>query len=199
MRARPLRGERRAQRSRRQAQAVADSDRAVDHRDGEVLDQGRVLQPVIHDDDAGAAAGAQRGAGWAVARDDRRKGAGEQQGLVADVSGRMHLRIDADGTGKAAAVAAGQEERPHARLRQQGGEGERGRRLARAADREIADAHDRERRPGSGSPHPPAGDGPVDESGRLQQAGDGGGMRPPPEGGRPHQITMRFHRIDENA
>ena len=57
--ARELRVERRPQRPGGKHPAVADAAPAVDHRDREILGQRRILQAVVHDDDAGA--GSSRG------------------------------------------------------------------------------------------------------------------------------------------
>ena len=82
-------------------------------------------------------------AGDAVACDDGRRHARQQQRLVADLRGRVGMRIDHFRTGEAAAIAAAQTKRPLAGRLQHFGEHHRGRRLAGAAEREIADAQHR--------------------------------------------------------
>ena len=54
LRAIELRAERRAQRPGRDHAAVADAAPRIDHEDGEILGQRRVLEAVVHDDDARA-------------------------------------------------------------------------------------------------------------------------------------------------
>ena len=144
LRAIELRAERRAQRPGRNDPAVADAAPGIDHQHGKILGQRRVLEAVVHDDDAGAGRDRRLRALHAVARNDGRRGARQQQRLVADVGGAMLRRIDPHRAGEPPAIAAGEEHRPSrrrpasiARHRQ------RGRRLAGAADGRIADADDR--------------------------------------------------------
>ena len=138
-----LRVERRAQRPGREHAAIADAAAAVDHGHGEILGERAVLQAVVHDDDAGALRLRQRGAGDAVARDDGRRRAREQQRLVADLGRAVRVRLDPFRSGDAAAIAAGEEEHVLAGRGQHLRDGDGGRRLAGAAEGEIADADDR--------------------------------------------------------
>ena len=85
-------------------------------------------------------------AGPAVAGDQRRRGAGEQQRLVADVAGHVGLGIHPVGPRQAPAVAARQRHRLVARRLQALAQMDDERRLAGAAGREIADADDRQPR-----------------------------------------------------
>ena len=95
LRLRDLRFQRRSQRTRRNDAAVADAAAAIDEQDREILGERRVLKPVVHDDDVRA--GEPRGfcARHAVARDDGRRKARQEQRLVTDGGGRMDSRIDA--------------------------------------------------------------------------------------------------------
>ena len=77
----------------------------------EVLGEGRVLQAVVHDHDARPALRRKRGTGRTVAGDDRGSGAGQEQGLVADVRGRVAARVDQDRSGEAPAIAPGEKGR----------------------------------------------------------------------------------------
>ena len=112
LRARDLDLERRPQRACRNDAAVADAAAAVDQKDGEVLDQRRILESVVHDDDAGAGGARQAGAGDAVAGDDGRRKPRQHQRLVADVGRVMKRRIDAHRSGESAAIAAAEKKRP---------------------------------------------------------------------------------------
>ena len=71
--ARHLLVERRAQRSRRHDEPIAEPDAAVHHDQAEILDELRVLEAVIHDDDGCVGALDQLGACRAVRRDDGRR------------------------------------------------------------------------------------------------------------------------------
>ena len=101
-----LQVERRPHRPRRDDVAVADAAAAIDDDYGQILGKRRVLQPVIHYDDAGAGELREFCAGDTVARDDGGRKPGEEERLVADVTGPMDRRIDAHGPGKLAAIAA---------------------------------------------------------------------------------------------
>jgi hypothetical protein len=138
-----LRIERRAQRPRRKHAAIADAATAVDHGHCKILGERAVLQAVVHDDDAGALCLRQPGAGDAVARDDGRRRACEQQRLVADLVRGVRVRLDSLRPGDAAAITAGEEEYVFAGRGQHLRDGDGGRRLAGAAEGEIADADDR--------------------------------------------------------
>ncbi len=68
----------------------------------------------------------------------------QQQRLVANIGGMMDRRVDAYRSGEPAAIAAAEEERPLMRGEQKCGNRERRRRLAGAADGEIAETNDRQ-------------------------------------------------------
>ncbi len=115
--ARPLRGKRRAQRSGREAQAVADARLAVDDGDRQILGERRVLQAVVHDDDARAARDGEPRAGRA-GRARRRSGRRARAGAARRRRRRAVAgRVDQNRPGEAAAIAAGEEERALAQPR----------------------------------------------------------------------------------
>ena len=101
------------------------------------------MKPVVHDDDARAASSRGFGARHAIARNNGRCQPREQKRLVADGGGGMHGGIDTHRPGQASAVAAAQEEKAFVRRKKEVPDRERRRRLARAADGEIADADHR--------------------------------------------------------
>ena len=70
VRALELARERRAQRAGRNHAAVADAAPAVDHQDCDILDERRVLEAVVHHDDARAQRRGRLGAADAVAGGD---------------------------------------------------------------------------------------------------------------------------------
>ena len=189
---RPLRRKRRPQRSARQAEPVADPRLAVDDGERQILAQRRVLQAVVHDDDAGAARSAEARAGGPVARDHGRRHPGEEQRLVADIGRAVPGRVDQNRAGEPAAIAAAEEGGRGAELLQHAREGERGRRLAGAAGREVADADHRHRRPFARAPHPPRRDPAVQGRCRAKQLRDEGRSRGAPEGRRAHQYSSSF-------
>ena len=65
---------------------------AIDDDQRQILRQRKILMAVVHDDDVGAMLVRQRRARRAVARDDGRRGAREQQWLVADFACAMFVR-----------------------------------------------------------------------------------------------------------
>ena len=156
-----LRGERRAQRPSRKDATIADAAPAVDHGDGPILGERRILQAVIHDHDGRALGFRQRGAGDAVAGNNGRRRARQQQGFVADQAGRIGVGVDALWHGVAAAIAARQAERRFAGLAQQRHQHHGGRRLAGAAECEIADAQHRYAGGCAALGHAPRGDGAI--------------------------------------
>ena len=86
--------ERRTQGTGRNDLAVAEAPPAVDHRDRQVLRQRRVLQAVVHDDGADLAPARLDGARarGAIAGNERRSDAGEQQRLIAEAAGGTRVR-----------------------------------------------------------------------------------------------------------
>ena len=178
-----LRVERGAQRPRGNAQAVSDANGAVHHGDGEILLQRRVLQSVIHDENARAGLDRQPRACNAIGAHHSRRDARQKQRLVADVRRAVPRRID-DARAldrPARAIAAREKEGRMSRalhlLRQR----HRGRRLASAAGDEISHADDRRIHARAGLVHAPRSDGAIDRAERRQQVCDG--VRPgfPPE------------------
>ena len=135
-----LRVERRAQGAGRKDATIADAAAAVDDRDGQVLHQRRILQAVIHDDDAGALRFRQRRAGDAVARNDRGRHARQQQRLVADLRGVIGMGVHKLRAGGAAAIAAAETKHPLAAFDEHFGERHDQGRLAGAAEGEISHA-----------------------------------------------------------
>ena len=87
--ARELRIERRPQGSGRKHARIAEAAPSVDDRQGEILGERCILQAVVHDDDAGAGRARGLRASDAVARDDGRRHARQQQRLVADLRGAI--------------------------------------------------------------------------------------------------------------
>ena len=145
---RRLRRERRAQGAGGNAEAVAEAALPVDHGEGEVLRQRRVLQAVVEHEDLGPRLDRHRRAPDAVRSDPARRDPREQQRLVADRPRVMDGRIDLDGIDPLhAAVAARKKRDPAALADQHPRERDRRRRLAGAAGDEIADADDRRARP----------------------------------------------------
>ena len=138
-----LSAQRRPQRAGRDHLAVADAAPGVDHQHREILGQRRILKPVIHDDDAGAGGDCEARAGNARSRHHGRRRARQQQRLVADLGRTMPGGIDRERTGKLAAIAAAEERGPLAGRHEHAGDRKRGRRLAGAADGQIADADHR--------------------------------------------------------
>ena len=161
MRAVELRGKRRAQRTRRDHISVADAAPAVQRHEGHVFDERRVLQAVIHHDEVGLFPRGGGRAGDAVARNDGRRDAGEQQRLVADLR-RAGAGADAHGADQRAAVTAREKRRAQAGAQEEARDRDRGRRLATAADRQIADADDGHGGARAAAAHPRSGDGPVE-------------------------------------
>src|SRR5581483_4129239 len=159
--------------------AIADAALPIDHDQSEFLMQRRILKSIVHDDGGGASGARHTGAGHTVARDDRRRRARQQERLVADFSSAMPRRIDANRTFEIAAITATEEEDAPPRLDQPAADGERRRRLASAADREIADADDRHADLHSGLAHAAARDRSVDRRHGCKQGGCEAGWLPP--------------------
>jgi hypothetical protein len=134
---------RRAQRTGGNDGAVADTAARIERDQGIVVIHRPALETVIHDDEVDAIIGELPGAGRAVARHHGRRGARQQKRLVADGERGVMFEIDAMRAEDAAAVAARQEARPVAGFRDGLADGDRGRRLAGAADGQIADAQHR--------------------------------------------------------
>ena len=164
--------------------AVAEAALAVDYQQGQVFVQGRVLQPVIHDEDVRPGLDGEAGGGGPVGTDPGRGGPGKEQGLVADeVCGVVGL--NGAGGADAAAVASGEQVRPATEGGQVGGEVEHNGGLAGAAHGGVADADD-----GDGGVPAGAGDalgggaGGERAEGRKQAGEWAVGL---PEGGRLHR------------
>ena len=142
--ARELRLQRCAQRTRREDAAIADGAPSIDHQNRKVFSERRVLKTVVHHNRIRAVTLRGAGAREAVARDNGRRKFGQEQRLVADVGGAMNRTIDAHRTGETAAITASQKEWAFVLGKQKPPDGERRRRLAGAADREVAHANDRD-------------------------------------------------------
>ena len=132
-----------AQRSRGQQPAIAEAARAVDDGDLDAPRQAVMLQSVVGQDHvAPRMPGEERPAGSdpVAGDDDGIAGACEQQRLVADPA-RIVLRTDRERRARLVvpAVAAAHDPRPEPALRQRQRERGHERRLAGAADRDVAD------------------------------------------------------------
>ena len=138
-----------------------------------------ILQSVVHHDDVGAGELRQFRAGDAVARDDSGRKPRQQQRLVADVGGAMDRRIDPHRSGKPPAIAAAQKERPRMGGVQELRDRDRGRRLAGAADGEIAEANDRQA--GAGARARACAEPPPRHRSRPSGEQKAAGAGPPPE------------------
>ena len=118
----------------------------------------------------------------AVAADHGRRGGGEQQRLVADGRRVVLAEVDEERPLGRAAIAAGEVARLEAAPLGDPRQRQAGRRLARAADDEIADADHRRRRPEARLPsHPPGRDLAVELRRRPEHQRGGAPLRPPPE------------------
>ena len=153
---------RRAQRARGNDRAIAEAAPGVE-RDQRIVEIDLpALEAVIHDDKVDAVFQELSCPGRAIARHDCRRDTRQQQRLVANRTRRVMFQVDKMRTGMRAAIAARQEARRIAFLPDRLRDGDGRRRLARTADGEIADAHDRrhdlER---LGVIHPPARGGAV--------------------------------------
>ena len=177
MGARELRIERRPQRTGRYDPAVADAAPGVDHEHREVLGERRIVEPIVHDDDARA--GGDGGALDAVPRHDGRRRAREQERLVAHVVRAMARRIDPDRARKRPAVAAAKEDRPLARRRQHARDRQRRRRLAGTTDGQIADADHRRAGAAAACAQARLRHRAVDRRQRCEQGRREGGLAPP--------------------
>ncbi len=154
--------ERRPQRTRRNDAPIADAAAAVDDEYSQVFDEGRVLKSVVHHDDAGAAHPRGLRALEAVARDDGRREPRQQQRLVTDLGGGMDRRVDPHRAAQASAIAAAEKVGVRVRGQKEPRYRESRRRLAGAADREVAEADDRNADAAAGRIHPPRRDRAVD-------------------------------------
>ncbi len=177
-----LDGERCPQRARRRHHAVADADRTVDADQRQVLGQRRVLETVVHDDQVDALRQEELGPRDPVGTHHGRRRRGEQHRLVPDVGRGVARRIDPKRPFGRAAIAARHVSRLEAASPGDAGERDRGRRLAGAADDEIADADHRHRRPELRRPHhPPRRRLAVDLRDRPEHQRRAAPLRPPPE------------------
>ena len=138
----------------------------------EVLGQRRVLQAVIHDDDAGRVRHRLDGPGpgSAVAGDQCRRRAREQQGLVAHVVGRVCI-ADPMRSGVPPAIAAGERNGMLASRLQTFAQVHHQRCLAGAAGGEIAGADHRQPGAIGLGPRIARGRGPAVNGGERRQAG----------------------------
>src|SRR5579883_391749 len=194
---RPLRAGGRTQRSGRKAEPVAETIGAVDRRQAEILGERGILQAVVEDKDARASGDRCIGGGRSIRRDEAGRDTREQQRLVADLARAVALRIDRNRRAAAPAAIAARQERDVLALRdQQLGDRDRSRRLARAADGEIADADHRRGGAPSRSAHTPCGERAVNGAKRLQGSrGDARRLRRP-EARRPHVLlSTRYGAI----
>src|SRR5207302_7024019 len=112
-----------------------------------------------------------------------------QQRLVANLVGAMPARIDHDRSGEPSAIAAREKYRALARRDQDFRDRERARRLAGAADRWIADAHDRDAGPFAWPFEPRPRHGAIEFGRRGQKHRGDPAVLPPPERRRAHRFT----------
>ena len=138
---RELRRNRRAQRTSRNAEAVAEARLAVHDGKGEVLDEPGVLQAVVKNENIRAGFDRASRASDPIRPDPARRELGQQQRLVADHRRGMRVRVDEERLDAfVPAIAARQEGDASAIAGQHPRQRQRRRRLARAASHEIADA-----------------------------------------------------------
>ena len=201
VRAVQARRQRLAHRADRKHAAVSErpfavSGLAVDHDQGQGLSQRRVLVAVVHDHDLGARRGGGPGAGDAVAGDPEWRILGQHQRLVADVAGGMAVRIHPQRPGEASPVATRQAVRGQAPGREPMQQLADDRRLACAAQGQVADADHRRAGIGRcGAGDPPSRDAGPDPGRRRQQdsrdrwRAAGAGV-PPARGGEPHRSRL---------
>ncbi len=129
-----------SQRACRYEAPIAEPARGIDDENGEILFERGILQSVIHDDEARAAPDGGGGAFRPVRRDPYGRGAREEKRFVADIFRAVMSEIDADRPGFAPAIAAREKVNLLARRDEAFCDGERERRLARAARGDVADA-----------------------------------------------------------
>ncbi len=170
---------RRPQRAGRKHLAVADAAAAVHHHDRAVLAQRRILEAVVHHDRARPRRARRVRAGGTVACNDGRREPGEQQRLVADIGGSVLRWVDPHRARERAAVAAAEHNRPPSGPGQNLRDRNRRRRLAGAAQGQVADTDDGDAGGASRLGHPPCRDRSVSGSQRRQQAGDQARRTPP--------------------
>lgn len=97
-----------AQGACRNDEPVANAAFRIDERDSKILRERRILQAVVHDDDGAFRSHAldHFRAFAAIARDDRRRSTGKKQRLVPDVARRMEIGTDAHRTLETSTVTA---------------------------------------------------------------------------------------------
>ena len=187
-----LRRERRAQRPGREDEAVADPALRVDDDEGEILPERRILEAVVHDHDIGAELGEELRTGRAVDGDHGRRELRQEQRFVAHLLGGVNSDGNAKRPALPAAVAAREEARIELQLAANARHFERGRRLSRSADDEVADADNRHVERRARARHQMPADLAVDVAERRQrEAGDAVAM--PPEFRRAREL----HREDQ--
>ena len=189
----------RAQGTGRQQPAIAEADGPVDDGEREIAAKARILQSVIHHDQAGAAGEREHGPGRTVARHHRLGDARQQQRLVAGFGGAMAALVDKMGAAvgaERAAIAAREEIGRFAGAFQPFGHGQRRRRLSGAADHEIADADDRRADARAGAPHSARSCAAVKRGEGRQDRGhrptEQAGRRGPPESRRAHGTSLAW-------
>ncbi len=135
IRRRKLRIERRAQRTGRDAAAIARAIVRVDDDERQVGRDATAVEAVVENDDGGAEALRQVCARKSVCADDRRRDARKQQRFVADVVGAVTRQVHDEGGRSAApaAIAPGEKRRALSRRLETLREGDGERRLAVAA------------------------------------------------------------------
>jgi hypothetical protein len=133
-------GQRRAQRSSGKYASVTDAAPPVDYAKREILCQRRILQSIIHDDEAGALRVRKRCTGDAIPCDDGRRHTRDQKRLVANFGGNGCMSIHKHWTCDIPAIAAAETDGTLASVREHSCEHHDRWRLTRAAKREIAHA-----------------------------------------------------------
>ena len=133
---------------------VAQTETAVDHKEGQILREIGVLIAVVHHHDVGPRRHREARGLDPVGADPGGRNAGQQNRFVADFAGAV-VGIDPQGARGAAAVAAGEDVRVAAMSFEVTRHGEGRGRLAGAAHGDVAQTDDRDRwayRVGGGAP-----------------------------------------------
>ena len=184
-------GDRFAQRPGRHDPAVAEAEGAVDRQQREGLLQGRVLQAVIHHQRLRSRRQGRARTGGTIGADPGGRDRREQQGLVADKTDGI-VPVYPMHAARRPAIAAQKHVHGDASCGQPGGDIERQGSFARAADRDVAAADHRHRRPPARLRHPPRGAGGDDRANGGEQGGQQQAVAVPPEaGGARHQAAPR--------
>ncbi len=178
-----LGGKRRAQGPGRQAQAVAGADLRIHQSQRQILGQRRVLEAIVHQNEACLQRGSEGCAFRPVGGNDRGSGGRQQKRLVAYIGAAVFLRVHQHRALQPPAIAAQQEDRLVSLGLEQGAEFQGKGRLARPAHDKVADTDDRQAGMGRWRlVHAPARDRAINEGERRKQRGLQVDPVTPPEG-----------------